>query len=94
MVKDIKQINELIDQVADFCDSCLIIGNVNIQKDGKDGCQTLLCSRGNVLNIALSLRAYLEKNKEVVSLMKLLDLMPNFVSEELVEDYVNGKTNH
>lgn len=91
MTDKFEKAKKLADELFDLSDNVIVISTFNLGKDEKE--ETNKCfvqTKGNSYKLAVMLKCYLEKNKSVASVMKLLDLIPNaYRTEEIINDGKN-----
>lgn len=88
MTDKFKKANKLADELCDLSDNIIILSAFDFGKDEeKETNKCILQSKGNTLRLAVMLKHYLETNKPVAAMMKILDLMPNaYATEEITND--------
>lgn len=88
MTDKFEKANKLADELCNLSDNVIILSAFELGKDKKEEAdKCIMLSRGNNVRLAIMLKHYLEKNKPVAAMMKLLDLIPNaYRTEEIIND--------
>ena len=88
MTDKFEKANKLADELCDLADNVIVLSAFNFGKDEeKETNKGIMQSKGNTLRLAVMLKHYLETNKPVAAMMKILDLMPDaYRTEEITDD--------
>lgn len=87
MTDKFEKANKLADELCELSDNAIILSTFCLGKDEeKETDKCIMQSKGNTVRLVIMLKHYLEVNKPVASVMKLLDLIPNAYGIEEIKD--------